>query len=320
MAHNKAEFSGVYDKKLQELQGKLAAERAATAEAVYEIKEIKSRFEETISSKKELEATNGALQERLKELQDLAETQARQARAESAKKDHEIDYLNEQNDTLSKDFHDLLETKIALDMEIAAYRTLLEGEETRLGMSQSDEGSADLGQSFKAEAVGRGKKRKRMLREEEYAASMASTSFTQSGSLFIEPLDDEGKCIRVFNKGEEGLSLQGYKLSCTSEGIETIYPFGRSAKIEAGAEVAVWSCNAEAEHKPKEGQFVMKEGVWQLGEDTRLVLFDNEDKEVATRDTIKEEKLKFHGSDRVEELRKRYGMSGDFDDKNCLVM
>ena len=36
--------------------------------------------------------------------------------------------------------------------------------------------------------------------------------------VFIEPLDEDLKCIKLTNKGSETLSLGGHKLSCTSEG------------------------------------------------------------------------------------------------------
>ena len=36
--------------------------------------------------------------------------------------------------------------------------------------------------------------------------------------VFIEPLDEDLKCVKLTNKGSETLSLGGHKLSCTSEG------------------------------------------------------------------------------------------------------
>ena len=42
--------------------------------------------------------------------------------------------------------------------------------------------------------------------------------------------------------------------------METTYPFPRTVKVEAGATIAIWSSGGEVEHKPKEGQYVMKVG------------------------------------------------------------
>ena len=72
--------------------------------------------------------------------------------AELRNKENEVDQI-------VKDYNELLEIKVALDMEIAVFQKLIEGEESRLGLSQ--QGSPATPQT------GRGIKRKRTVIEEE---------------------------------------------------------------------------------------------------------------------------------------------------------
>ena len=60
---------------------------------------------------------------------------AAKMREEMARKDAEVQNKEDQMNEMTKDYGDLMEIKVALDMEIAAYNKLLEGEEARLGLS-----------------------------------------------------------------------------------------------------------------------------------------------------------------------------------------
>ena len=69
MAENKAGFSAVYDKRIQDLQAKLAGERGSAAGAVQEMNEMRTMSEVMSSRVRELEIDNSALQARLEGLQ-----------------------------------------------------------------------------------------------------------------------------------------------------------------------------------------------------------------------------------------------------------
>ena len=80
----------------------------------------------------------------------------------------------------------------ALDMEIAVYQKLLEGEESRLGLSQH--GSPEI-----TPQSGRGIKRKRTVYDEEDVSQITS-EHTGKGTIFIENVEKGAKAIKVTNR------------------------------------------------------------------------------------------------------------------------
>jgi len=301
MQENRAGFSAVYDKKISDLNSKLAGERGSAASAIQEMKEMNTKVQGMTSRVSELEATNNALNRRLQELQEQLDDQARIHRADMAKKDHKIEQLT----ALTKEYEELLEIK--------KRRKLLEGEELRLGLSQSqDPDTTDSGTRGE-----RGTKRKRLMESEEYSGVNVTTTYTQPGVFLIEPLEENNKCIKVRNTGETEESLGGFSLKSTSEGLETIYKFHRTVKCAPGAVVTVWSSDSGEEHSPSDGQLVMKEGAWKFGDLVETVLVDKEGDVVASRDTKKE--VDSYGTQRRFAGR-RAGLKADGDDKNCSIM
>ena len=71
------------------------------------------------------------MQKRLKELEDLLDDQQMRANNTINARDKEIQDLRENMAESLAQYEDLMGIKVALDMELAAYRKLLEGEEVR---------------------------------------------------------------------------------------------------------------------------------------------------------------------------------------------
>lgn len=269
---NQQEFAKTYEGKIKTLQEKLDQEKLNQASSHQEVREYITKVSALTSRNVELEASNASLQKRMAELQKEMDDLAAAMRADMARKDAEVRNKDEQMDQMTKDYKDLMEIKIALDMEIAAYRKLLEGEEARLGLSPS--GSPEV-------VPARGVKRKRTIMEEEDLFEMVSEHFGP-GNVTIEPVQKGAKAIRVVNKSDAEVNIGGWTLAADANGQETSYKFPRSVTLKSGEGCTVWSADTNEEHKPPTN-LVMKKGGWNIGGENVISLVNKEGEEEANR-------------------------------------
>lgn len=234
LEENRNNFTKMYDDKLKNLQEKYDKEKINSAGFLQEIREMSTKVSALTSKNVELEGSNASLQKRIAELQKEMDDLAAKMRADMAQKDAELKNKEEQMEYMTQEFKDLMEVKVALDMEIAAYAKLLSGEENRLGLSP--EGSPVAGPQ-------RGVKRKRTIIEEEEIFDMVS-EHEGAGTIVIEPVKKEAKFIRIVNKSLEDQNIGGWTLSNDANGQETSYKFHRSTTLKPGDICTVWSADS----------------------------------------------------------------------------
>merc|ERR1719431_1032955 len=97
-----------------------------------EVKKARAKYAELQKEIMALRAHNAALEERIAALEAELDEQAKLHRLAIDERDAEIEKLRAQLAAQILELKELMDSKLALDAEIATYRRLLQGEESRL--------------------------------------------------------------------------------------------------------------------------------------------------------------------------------------------
>lgn len=210
MRNNRDEIEGLYEKKIKGLQAQISRANNSSSAVHEELLIARSRADSLNSKIADLEAGNAALSARIRDLESVLDTERARFHRDLQSMEAELNRIREEMAQQLLDYQDLMDIKVSLDLEIAAYRKLLEGEETRLNITPTQSQTASFSQSLRAgrstpvqfRTPSRAGKRKRAVFEDEDEANFSITS-SAKGDIEISEIDADGKYVKLLNRGNK---------------------------------------------------------------------------------------------------------------------
>ncbi|XP_031571997.1 lamin-A-like isoform X2 [Actinia tenebrosa] len=306
----KEETELLYSSKYEELKAQQEKDSSIIAKLREENRDLSSLVDTLRSDLNQELAKSKALSQRVSDLHDLRSQDKKKADEAIVLRETEITELRTNIDEALKDYEDLMGVKVALDMEIAAYRKLLEGEEYRLNITPPS--SPVFGGTPGSGRSRRGAKRART----EETESTITTTTTAEGAIQIIESDPEGKFIKLFNSGDKDEPLGGWTIQ-RQVGKEdpVVYKFTPKYVLKGNSYVTVYASQGGGHHKPPAELVFKQQESWGSGNEVRTALINAGGEELAT---LTEEKVfEQYCKDTIDGQRRK--REGDLK-KGCSIM
>ncbi|XP_069839760.1 lamin-B3-like isoform X1 [Dendropsophus ebraccatus] len=254
-----------------------------------EIMSTKLRIDTLSSQLSQFQKQNCALENKVRELQEMLDRTHDVHRRQMSEKDREVSEMRCKLQAQLEEYEQLLDVKLALDMEINAYRKMLEGEEQRLKLSPSpsQKGSVSRTSSSHTSRLMRGGKKRKLEeceREESRPGYKIIQEASSSGPVAIEELDPEGKYLRLVNNSDKDQQISGWTIRRQHRSLPEIgFKLPGRFILKAGQQVTIWAAGAGAVHNPPT-DFVWKaQKSWGTGDDMKVTLVDTTGEDCAER-------------------------------------
>uniref|UniRef100_A0A8C3F8R2 Lamin A/C n=1 Tax=Chrysemys picta bellii TaxID=8478 RepID=A0A8C3F8R2_CHRPI len=171
-------------------------------------------------------------------------------------------------------YEELLDINVALDIEIQAYRKLLEGEEERwvLGRSPSSRSQKRGYKSHVSCSTTPCSSKKRKLEDGERRTSFSQHARTR-GHVAVEEVDLEGKFVRLRNKSNKDQAMGNWQIKRQNGDEAPIsYRFPPKFTLRAGQVVTIWASGAGATHRPPTDMVWKAQRSWGSGDSLRTTV------------------------------------------------
>lgn len=300
IANMKDDVERRYQSKYADLESNSRRSMHISSQFKEEISNYKSKIDELEDEIASFKTKIQNQEVKLKEYDDKYKRIQSQYDADMETKDNQISSLRKEIDELLAEYQELYDIKIQLDMEIGAYRKLLESEEQRLNITSHCGSSGFLSGSYIADdSVLRAGKKRRIDtvadQDDELLVSSSSNKsvqYTQSDTtscgIKIVEHDFEGKSIKLINIGEKDVNLSGWTLKRFAQDLEVDFKFPKNTIIKPGQTMSIWSANSGVTTQDPPNNFVMaNNNNWVVGDRMITALVDKTSAEQSRRESLK---------------------------------